>query len=85
MEGACQQCGIKELMKKFIAHFLLTAALSPFALTAQVTALRVGHLVDPETGTVANNQVILVENGRFTAIGENISIPASAEVVDLSQ
>jgi imidazolonepropionase-like amidohydrolase len=74
-------CGIKELMKKFIAYFLLTAAL----LTGQVTALRVGHLVDPENGTVASNQVILVENGRFTAIGGNVSIPAGAEVIDLTQ
>ena len=71
-------------MKRFIARFILTAALSPL-LTAQVTALRVGHLVDPESGTVANNQVVLVENGRFTAIGENVSIPVGSEVVDMSQ
>jgi imidazolonepropionase-like amidohydrolase len=49
-----------------------------------VTALRVGHLVDPEDGTVANNQIILIENGRFTAIGPNVPIPAGAEVIDMS-
>jgi imidazolonepropionase-like amidohydrolase len=49
-----------------------------------VTALRVGHLVDPEAGAVANNQIILVENGRFTAIGPNVAIPAGAEVIDMS-
>jgi imidazolonepropionase-like amidohydrolase len=70
-------------MKTFL--LIMTAALLPAALTAQVTALRVGHLVDPENGTVANNQVVLVENGRFTAIGGNVSIPAGAEVVDMSQ
>jgi imidazolonepropionase-like amidohydrolase len=72
-------------MKTFIPRFILTAALVPLALTSQVTALRVGHLVDPENGTVANNQVVLVENGRFTAIGGSVNIPAGAEVVDLSQ
>ena len=58
---------------------------SPAFLQAQVTALRVGHLVDPETGTVAANQVILVESGKFVAIGGSTSIPAGAEVIDLSQ
>lgn len=72
-------------MKTSILRFILAAALMPLALTSQVTALRVGHLVDPENGTVADNQVVLVENGRFTAIGGNVGIPAGAEVVDLSQ
>ena len=59
-------------------------ALLSLNLSAQVTALRVGHLVDPETGSVANNQIVLVENGKFTAVGANVAIPAGAEVVDLS-
>ena len=63
--------------------FLL--ALLSLNLSAQVTALRVGHLVDPETGSVANNQIVLVENGKFTAVGANVAIPAGAEVVDLSK
>ena len=54
-------------------------------LSAQVTALKIGHLVNPETGTVADNQVILIENGKFTAIGSNVAIPAGAASVDLSQ
>ena len=72
-------------MKTFIARSTLTAALLPVALIAQVTALRVGHVVDPENSTVASNQVMLVENGRFTAIGGNVTIPAGAEVVDMPQ
>jgi len=51
---------------------------------AQVTAIRAGRLLDPETGTVATNQVILVENGKFTAVGGNVAIPSGAEVIDLS-
>jgi imidazolonepropionase-like amidohydrolase len=54
-------------------------------LNAQVTALKIGHLVNPENGTVAVNQVVLIENGKFTAIGANLSIPAGATQVDLSQ
>ena len=49
-----------------------------------VTAIRAGRLVDPDAGTVATNQVILVENGKFTAVGGNVVIPAGATVIDLS-
>jgi imidazolonepropionase-like amidohydrolase len=72
-------------MRTLLQRFTVTAALWPIVLTAQVTALRVGHLVDPENGTVANNQVVLVENGKFTAIGGDVGVPAGAEVVDMSQ
>jgi imidazolonepropionase-like amidohydrolase len=51
---------------------------------AQVTAIRAGRLVDPEAGTAAANQIILVENGKFTAIGPNVAVPTGATVIDLS-
>ena len=51
---------------------------------AQVTAIRAGRLVDPEAGTVSPNQVILVERGKFTAVGPDVPIPAGATVIDLS-
>jgi imidazolonepropionase-like amidohydrolase len=41
--------------------------------------------VDPESGTVSTNQVILIDGGKFTAVGGNASIPSGANVVDLSQ
>ncbi len=53
-------------------------------LTAQVTAIKAGRLIDPETATIAANQIILVENGKFTAVGANIAIPKGAQVIDLS-
>ena len=43
-----------------------------------------GRVVDPATGTVATNQVLLVQGGRFTAIGATVAIPAGATVIDLS-
>ncbi len=53
--------------------------------TAQVTAIRAGRLVDPEAGTIATNQIILVEDGAFQAIGANVSVPSGAEIIDLSE
>ncbi len=51
---------------------------------AQVTAIKAGRLIDPVTGTVATNQIILIQDGKFTAVGTNLTIPAGAEIVDLS-
>jgi len=65
-------------------RFLL-ATLACVSAHAQVIAIRAGHLIDPETGTVADNQLILVENGKITGIGANLAIPQGAEAVDLSQ
>jgi len=60
------------------------AILAAAPLSAQVTAIRAGRLVDPDAGTIATNQVILIENGRFTAIGASVPIPPNAQVIDLS-
>ena len=64
---------------------ILATVLGPANAQAQVTALRVGHLVDPETGSAAANQIILLEGNRFSAVGGNVAIPVGAQVVDLSQ
>jgi imidazolonepropionase-like amidohydrolase len=68
------------------------AALLLFAVTAlaqkkpdaQPIAIKAGKLLDPETGKVAANQIILVEGTRITSIGPSLTIPARAKVVDLS-
>jgi imidazolonepropionase-like amidohydrolase len=51
---------------------------------AQVTAIKAGKLVDPEAGTTAVNQVIVIENGKIKAVGSGIPIPPDAAVIDLS-
>lgn len=51
----------------------------------KVTAIRAGRVIDPDTGTVATNQIIVVEGERIRDIGPNVAIPPGAEVVDLSR
>ena len=70
------------MMKPSLILALLTAAT---AAGAQVTAIRAGRLIDPETGVASTNQIILVDSGRFRIIGTDIPIPAGAEVIDLSR
>ena len=65
-----------------LAAAALLLAAAPAA--AQVTAIRAGRLIDPESGTSTENVVILIEDGRFGPIGTDVAIPAGAEVVDLS-
>jgi imidazolonepropionase-like amidohydrolase len=55
---------------------------SAVTLAAQPIAIRAGRLIDPETGTAAPNQLIVVENGRISRMGG--AAPANAEVIDLS-
>jgi imidazolonepropionase-like amidohydrolase len=65
-----------------------TAAAQPPAAPAKpqpLTAIKAGRLIDPETGTAAANQVILVEGERIKAVGPNLAIPAGAAVIDLSK
>lgn len=68
-------------MKKWIRWFVFAGWALP--LMAQVIAVRAGNLIDPATGAVSRNQVILVADGKITAVGAQ-AIPADAEVVDLS-
>ncbi len=70
-------------MKKLL---LLAALCFPFAIpmSAQKVAVRAGHVVDPATGTAAADQVILVEDGRITAVGRNLDVRGVDRVIDLS-
>ena len=54
------------------------------AARAQVTVIRAGRLVDPEAGTAAANQTIVVEGRRIKAVGSHPEIPKGATVIDLS-
>src|ERR1700692_3263135 len=68
-----------------LGRFVFAAFAVQALLGAQVIAIRAGHLIDPETGTAAANQVILIDAGKFTSIGGNVTLPQGAEVIDLSQ
>ena len=63
---------------------LLFLTLAASAL-AQVSAIRAGRLIDPATGTVRQNQILIIEGGKIKEIGGNLAIPPGASVVDLSQ
>ena len=55
------------------------------AARGQPVLIRAGRLVDPDKGTASTGQQIMVENGVIKAVGANVSAPAGAQVVDLSE
>jgi imidazolonepropionase-like amidohydrolase len=70
----------------FVYSILVLATVSATAqVAAPITAIKAGRLIDPETGTATNNQIILIEGERIKAVGANLSIPSGATVIDLSK
>jgi imidazolonepropionase-like amidohydrolase len=50
----------------------------------QLIAIRAGRLFDPKTGSLLNNQVVLIRGDRIADVGGSIQIPREARVIDLS-
>jgi imidazolonepropionase-like amidohydrolase len=51
---------------------------------AQVTVVRAGRLIDPDSGTVLTSQVIMIRDGKIQAVGRELALPADAKWIDLS-
>jgi imidazolonepropionase-like amidohydrolase len=64
--------------------FAVIVALGAAQANAQVVAIKAGKLVDPESGSVATNQIILVDGKKIEAVGASLNIPQNATVIDLS-
>ncbi len=64
-----------------IVKLILLFSISAFA---QEVAIRAGNLIDPATGTVAKNQLVLVKDGKIVEVGPRVQISQEAETVDLS-
>lgn len=68
-----------------IVLVIAALALTQFAETqAQVVAVRAGRLIDPDSGTVLTNQVILIKDGKIAAMGGVLPVSADAKWIDLS-
>jgi imidazolonepropionase-like amidohydrolase len=73
------------------AHLLSCSAIALLLATpalpvhAAPTALRCGQLLDPVSGSMTRNAIILVNEGRIERAGPGIEIPAGTKVVDLSR
>lgn len=81
--GKSKRIGFKLLLAivpLWLAQVLLAQA-------PQVIAIRAGRLFDGKSGTIKVNQVVLVEGEKIATVGpaESVTIPAGAQVIDLSK
>ncbi|HYC80715.1 MAG TPA: amidohydrolase family protein, partial [Solirubrobacterales bacterium] len=67
----------------FSSLFLLLTTVLPSH--AAVTALRCGRLLDPASGRVTQNAVVLVNGDRIERVGPAVEIPEGSQVIDLSR
>jgi imidazolonepropionase-like amidohydrolase len=71
-------------VKRTLLFFALCCILAGGAI-AQITAIRAGKLVDPDSGSVLADQIVLISGARIEKIGKGLEIPAGATIIDLSQ
>src|SRR5436853_6039890 len=75
-------------MKRLVT-LVLCLFLVPWPVRSQspkpspVTAVRCGRMIDVKAGRALANAVILIENGRITAAGPDMKVPAGARAIDL--
>ena len=68
---------------KQILYFLVACCILSSTAHSQVTAIRAGRLVDPDSGSVLTDQIILIRGAKIEKVGKGIDIPAGATTVDL--
>ncbi len=70
-------------MRRHIFAGVVLVVLSATAV-AQVTVIKAGRLVDPDAGTVLQDQVIVIRDHKIAEVGKALAIPVGAKVIDLS-
>ena len=77
------------LLAFFLVAFLWIPSHAQSAVTHgssdETIAIRAGKLIDTDSGSVLENQIILVRGDKISAVGGNLPIPAGAQVIDLSK
>jgi imidazolonepropionase-like amidohydrolase len=73
------------LIMSGIATAANIAAAATDNAAAPVLAIRAGEFIDVSAGRSLRDVIILVRGQKIEAVGANLSVPAGAEVIDLSQ
>jgi imidazolonepropionase-like amidohydrolase len=71
-------------MKTLLIGLAMSAACCVTSAFAQVTIIKAGHLVDPDTGKVSHDRAIVIEGSRIKGVYDSAPQIEGAEVVDLS-
>ncbi|MBI3004300.1 MAG: amidohydrolase family protein [Ignavibacteriales bacterium] len=66
---------------RLLALLLVTCSLSH----SQKIVIKAGRFLDPKSGNILQNQIILIEDGRISSVGSGTTIPPDAFVIDLPE
>jgi imidazolonepropionase-like amidohydrolase len=80
-----RQHSIEVTVERAFVALLAFSLLSGIGLAAQLTAVKAGRLLDPDSELVLSDQVILIRGNKIEAVGTSLPIPGGARVVDLSK
>ena len=72
------------MLKGFLPAIAAASVLIGVA-AAQLTVVKAGKLIDPDSGKVLINQTILIRNNRVERVGTELAVPVGAKVIDLGQ
>jgi len=67
-----------------ILCYLSFAISTSIAQSSNATYIKAGKLFDSENGKILSDYIIKIERNRIAEVGKNISIPAGAKTIDLS-
>lgn len=72
------------MKKLFLSLTLVLIVTSNLSAQSKMKAIKAGKLIDVVNGTVLYNQIILLDSNKIVEVGPSVTIPANAEVIDLS-
>jgi imidazolonepropionase-like amidohydrolase len=75
------------LIRSAVLLVMFATALLAHAQNSKVMAIRAGRLFDSKSGKILENQVILVDGEKISAVGPSsrVQIPTDSQVIDLSK
>lgn len=68
---------------RLLILLLVPAVAAPLMAAEQVIAIKAGRIL-PISGEPIRDGVILIQDGKITAVGSEVAIPADAEIIDAS-
>jgi len=73
------------MVRRVLAGVVVALGFLSLLPAAERVAVKAGTLIDGSGGAPARNVVILIEDGRFAAVGAGVKIPEGTRVIDLSR
>ncbi|TAK50749.1 MAG: amidohydrolase family protein [Bacteroidetes bacterium] len=74
----------KLILRVAICCIILSVSSNAQSTGARIIALKCGRLIDGKAAQARENVTILIENNIIKEVGAAVSIPANAEIIDLS-